>query len=172
MLRSSGISWDLRKNMPYDIYDKLKFHIVTARNGDSYDRYLIRLYEMRESLAIISQVINMIPKGFVQVSDKKVYPPSRSEMKLSMEAVIHHFKLFTEGYTLPKNMVYSSVEAPKGEFGVFIVSDDTNKPARCKIKSPGFFHLASLNEMVSNHFIADVVTVVGTQDIVFGEVDR
>jgi len=172
MLRSTGISWDLRKNVSYDIYDDLKFNIITASNGDCYDRYLIRIYEMRESLYIIEQILNKIPKGAVLLQDKKITPPNRLNMKLSMEALIHHFKLYTEGFVLPKGMNYSSVEAPKGEFGVFIVSDGTNRPYRCKIKAPGFFHLQALNTMSYNHLIADVVTIIGTQDIVFGEVDR
>jgi NADH dehydrogenase I D subunit len=172
MLRSVGISWDLRKNFPYDIYDKLDFNVISSNNGDCYDRYLLRLYEMRESLRIIEQVIGKIPSGAVHIEDKKVCPPSRTEMKRSMEALIHHFKLYSEGFALPWGSVYASVEAPKGEFGIFIVSDGSNRPYRCKIKAPGFFHLQALNTMVLNHLVADVVTVIGTQDIVFGEVDR
>lgn len=172
MLRSTGVTWDLRKNLPYDIYDKLNFNVVTGINGDCYDRYLMRMYEMRESLRIINQTINNMPSGLVQIYDKKVFPPTRREMKRSMEALIHHFKLYTQGFLLPKNMSYASVEAPKGEFGIFLISDGTNRPYRCKIKSPGFFHLQALNAMAYNHMIADVVTIIGTQDIVFGEVDR
>lgn len=172
MLRSTGVTWDLRKNLPYDIYDKLNFNVITGSNGDCYDRYLMRMYEMRESLRIITQVINNMPSGLVQLYDKKVFPPTRREMKRSMESLIHHFKLYTQGFLLPKNMAYASVEAPKGEFGIFLVSDGTNRPYRCKIKAPGFFHLQALNAMSYNHMIADVVTIIGTQDIVFGEVDR
>jgi NADH dehydrogenase (ubiquinone) Fe-S protein 2 len=172
MLRSTGITWDLRKNLSYDIYDKLNFNVITGSNGDCYDRYLMRMYEMRESLRIITQVINNMPSGLVQIYDKKVFPPTRREMKRSMESLIHHFKLYTQGFLLPKNMAYASVEAPKGEFGIFLVSDGTNRPYRCKIKAPGFFHLQALNAMSYNHMIADVVTIIGTQDIVFGEVDR
>jgi len=158
--------------MPYDIYDKIDFNVVTGINGDCYDRYLLRIYEMRESLRIIEQIINNLPKGEIRIYDKKICPPSRWMMKHSMEALIHHFKLFTEGFSLPKLMAYASVEAPKGEFGIFMVSSGINRPYRCKIKSPGFFHLQTLNSMVFNHLIADVVTIIGTQDIVFGEVDR
>jgi len=172
MLRSTGVTLDMRKNLPYDVYDKLKFNVITSSNGDCYDRYLIRLYEMRESLYIINQIINTIPRGHVMIQDYKIVPPNRITMKKSMEALIHHFKLYSQGYALKKNMGYVSVEAPKGEFGIFIVSDGTNRPYRCKIKAPGFFHLQALNSMAFNHLIADVVTIIGTQDIVFGEVDR
>jgi NADH:ubiquinone oxidoreductase subunit D len=172
MLRSTGISCDVRKNFPYDIYDRLDFNIVTSHNGDCYDRYLIRLNEMRESLHLMNQVINKMPAGFCQIQDRKIFPPLRIVMKRSMEALIHHFKLYTEGYSLVKNKSYMGVEAPKGEFGIFIVSNGDNRPYRCKIKAPGFSHLQSINSMSYNHLIADIVTIIGTQDIVFGEVDR
>jgi len=158
--------------VPYDIYDSLTFNIITAQNGDCYDRYLIRINEMKESLKIIEQVVNNMPLGIVHLNDWKLVPPTRDFMRFNMEALIHHFKLYTEGYSLPKNYNYMSVEAPKGEFGIFMVSDDSNRPYRCKIKAPGFFHLQALNTMAVNHLIADVVTIIGTQDIVFGEVDR
>lgn len=172
MLRGSGILWDLRKTQPYEIYDKLEFNIPVGKNGDCYDRYLIRVYEMRESLKIIQQAISKIPVESSFIIDNKIIYPSRMEMKNSMEALIHHFKLFSEGFSIPSGFVYSSVEAPKGEFGVFLVSDGTNKPYRCRIRAPGFFHLQSLDFMSKGHMIADVVTIIGTQDIVFGEIDR
>lgn len=173
MLRASGISWDLRVDQPYEIYNLLKFNIPVGINGDCYDRYLIRIEEMRESLKIILQVINNIPAtGYTKENDKKILPPSRPQMKQSMESLIHHFKIFTEGFSVPKGDVYSFVEAPKGEFGVYIVANGTNRPYRCRIKAPGFFHLQALNLMSVGHMVADVVTIIGTQDIVFGEVDR
>ena len=172
MLRSTGLSWDLRKIKPYEIYDSLNFSIPVGNFGDCFDRYLIRLFEMRQSLYIIEQCLNLIPKGLVHILDRKFYVPSKSIMKYSMEALIHHFKLFTEGFKVPSGEIYCCVEAPKGEFGVYLVSDGTNKPYRCKIRSPGFFHLQGLDFMVRDHMIADVVAVIGTQDIVFGEVDR
>lgn len=172
MLRGSGVSHDLRRNCPYEIYDRLKFQIPTGENGDSYDRYCIRIQEMRESLNIISQVLNQIPSGSVKTNNQKIIPPSRALFKSSMEALIHHFKLYTEGVVVPAREVYTAVEAPKGEFGVSLISDNTSKPYRCKIKAPGFLHLQGLNMMAQNHLIADVVTIIGTQDIVFGEVDR
>jgi NADH dehydrogenase I D subunit len=173
MLRGSGISWDLRIDQPYEIYDKLNFNVSVGYNGDCYDRYLLRIEEMRESLKIILQCINKMPsEGFIKENDKKILNPTRNQMKHSMEALIHHFKIFTEGYSVPKGENYSFVEAPKGEFGIFIISNGTNKPYRCRIKAPGFFHLQALDFMVKDHMIADVVTIIGTQDIVFGEVDR
>lgn len=172
MLRGSGILWDLRKTQPYEIYDKLEFNVPIGKNGDCYDRYLIRVYEMRESLKIIQQAISKIPVESSFMLDNKLIYPSRIEMKNSMEALIHHFKLFSEGFSIPSGFVYSFVEAPKGEFGVFLVSDGTNKPYRCRIRAPGFFHLQSLDFMTKGHMIADVVTIIGTQDIVFGEIDR
>jgi NADH dehydrogenase (ubiquinone) Fe-S protein 2 len=172
MLRGSGVNWDLRKVQPYEIYQDLEFNIPVGKNGDCYDRYLIRVQEMRESLKIIFQCLNNIPVGFVKTEDKKIVAPSRAHMKSNMESLIHHFKLYTEGFSVPKNEIFVSVEAPKGEFGVFLVSDNTNKPFRCRIHAPGFMHLQGLDFMSKNHMIADVVTIIGTQDIVFGEVDR
>ena len=172
MLRGSGIAWDLRKNQPYEIYDELDFEIPVGKNGDCYDRYLIRIHEMRQSLKIIEQCINKIPLGRIKSDDHKLMPPSRANMKYSMESLIHHFKLYSEGFSVPKGETYTCVEAPKGEFGVFLVSDNTNKPYRCHIKAPGFAHLQGLNLMSKGHMISDVVTIIGTQDIVFGEVDR
>lgn len=172
MLRGSGIPWDLRKNQPYEIYEDLSFSVPVGSNGDCYDRYLIRVEEMRQSLKIIHDAINMIKPGPVKTDDYKISPPSRTEMKNSMEAVIHHFKYYTEGFVLPHGETYTATEAPKGEFGVYLVSNNTEKPYRCKIKAPGFGHLQALDDMSKGHMIADVVTIIGTQDIVFGEIDR
>lgn len=172
MLRGCGTPWDLRKNQPYEIYDKVPFKVCVGKNGDCYDRYLIRINEMRESLRIIRFCIENLPLGTIQTEDKKLTPPSRSEMKNSMEALIHHFKYFTEGFTVPKGRTYIATEAPKGEFGVFLISDGSNKPYRCKIRAPGFSHLQGLPLMAKGHMLADLVTIIGTQDIVFGEVDR
>ena len=172
MLRGSGVFWDLRKSQPYEIYDKLKFDIPVGTNGDCYDRYLIRVYEMKESLKIIEQCLNFIPTGYVKTNDFKISPPSRVDMKQSMEALIHHFKMYTQGVVVPTSETFIGTEAPKGEFGVYLISDNTNKPYRCKIKAPGFNHLQALDFMSKEHLIADVVTIIGTQDIVFGEVDR
>jgi NADH dehydrogenase (ubiquinone) Fe-S protein 2 len=172
MLRGSGVYWDLRKSQPYEIYDKLKFEIPVGTNGDCYDRYLIRVFEMKESLKIIEQCLNSMPLGYIKTNDFKVSPPVRSEMKQSMEALIHHFKMYTQGVIIPSSETYIGTEAPKGEFGVYLISDGTNRPYRCKIKAPGFNHLQALDFMSKGHLIADVVTIIGTQDIVFGEVDR
>lgn len=172
LLRGSGISWDLRKVQPYEIYSKLEFEIPIGKNGDCYDRYLVRIGEMRQSNNIILQCINQLPEGIVKTDDKKLTPPSRREIKNSMEALIHHFKLYSKGFNVEPNEAYVSTEAPKGEFGVYLVSDGSNKPYRCKIKAPGFAHLQGLNFMTQGHMIADVVTIIGTQDIVFGEIDR
>lgn len=172
MLRGSGFAWDLRKSQPYDVYDKMDFDIPIGKNGDCYDRYLLRVEEMYQSLKIIKQCIKEIPEGPIKTSDRKISPPPRAEMKQSMEALIHHFKLYTEGYHVPKGEVYAAVEAPKGEFGVFLVADGSNKPYRCKIKAPGFAHLQGLEFMSRGHMIADVVANIGSLDIVFGEVDR
>ena len=172
MLRASGIAWDLRKNQSYEIYDSIKFEVPIGYNGDCYDRYLIRIEEMRQSVNIIYQCLNNIPTGDIKVRNNKITQPPRSLMKTSMESLIHHFKFYSEGFTVDANEIYSAVEAPKGEFGVFLVTDNTNKPYRCKIRSPGFNHLQGLNLMVENSFIADLVTCIGTIDIVFGEVDR
>jgi len=172
LLRGSGISWDLRKNNTYEIYSNLNFNIPIGKNGDCYDRYLIRIFEMRESIKIILQCINEIPAGPYKGNDNKLFYPSRKDMKYSMEALIHHFKLFSEGFIVPAGETYTAVEAPKGEFGVLLISDNTNKPYRCHIKAPGFLHLQGLNFMSQGHMLSDVVTIIGTQDIVFGEVDR
>jgi NADH dehydrogenase (ubiquinone) Fe-S protein 2 len=172
LLRGSGISWDLRKKQPYEIYPSLDFDIFTGTNGDCYDRYIIRIKEMRESLRIVQQCLNSIPEGSVKTEDKKLTPPSRTDVKNSMESLIHHFKYYTEGVNVSKGETYTATEAPKGEFGVYLVSDGTNRPYRCKIKAPGFAHLQGLDMMSKGHMVADVVTIIGTQDIVFGEVDR
>ena len=172
LLRGSGIAWDLRKNQPYEIYEKLTFDIPLGKNGDCYDRYLIRINEMRQSVNIINQCISQLPLGVVRTNDYKLFPPSRISMKDSMDALIHHFKLYSESFAVPHNEIYVSTEAPKGEFGVFLVSNNTNKPYRCYIRAPGFAHLQGLNFMTKGHMIADVVTIIGTQDIVFGEIDR
>lgn len=172
MLRGSGVSWDLRKSQPYDGYEQFHFDIPVGTRGDCYDRYLIRVEEMRQSIAIIMQCLNAMPTGPIKVDDKKVTPPSRSHMKKSMESLIHHFQFYTEGFAVRSNETYTAVEAPKGEFGVYLVSNGTNRPYRCKIRAPGFAHLQGLNLMTKGHMLADVVTMIGTQDIVFGEVDR
>ncbi len=172
MIRGSGIAWDLRKNQPYEIYDELDFDIPIGKNGDSYDRYLIRVCEMYESLKIIKQCLVLMPEGEIFCDDPKICPPKRSQMKNSMESLINHFKLFTEGYHVNAGEAYGCVEAPKGEFGVYIISDGSNKPHRCRVRAPGFAHLQGLEFMVKGHLLADVVTVISTQDIVFGEVDR
>jgi NADH-quinone oxidoreductase subunit D len=172
MIRGSGIAWDLRKSQPYEIYAELDFDIPVGKNGDSYDRYLIRVAEMRESIKIIKQCLEKMPEGEIMTSDTKIAPPKRAEMKHSMEAMINHFKLFTEGYHVPAGESYSCVEAPKGEFGVYIISTGGNKPHRCRVRAPGFAHLQALDFMVKGHMLADVVTIISTQDIVFGEVDR
>ena len=172
MLRGSGIAWDLRKTQPYDVYSKLDFEIPIGTKGDCYDRYLVRVEEMRQSLRLIFQCLNQMPSGLIKSDDKKLTPPSRSQMKESMESLIHHFKLYSEGFSVPSSEIYQAVEAPKGEFGVYLVSNGTNRPYRCKIRAPGFAHLQSLDFMSKHHMLADVVTIIGTQDIVFGEVDR
>ncbi len=172
MLRGSGVAWDLRKSQPYDCYNQLDFKIPIGKNGDCYDRYLCRIEEMRESVNIINQCIVKIPKGPVKTQDAKVTPPPKKELKNSMEALIHHFKLFTEGYRVDKDEIYSSVEAPKGEFGVYLISDGSNKPYKCKIKAPGFSHLQAMDYLIKGHMLADVPAVLGSMDIVFGEVDR
>src|SRR5690606_4355329 len=174
MLRGSGIVWDLRKQQPYEVYDRLDFDIPIGTNGDCYDRYLVRVEELRQSTRIIKQCVEWLKKnpGPVVSDDRKVVPPRRIEMKDDMESLIHHFKRFTEGYTVPEGEGYAAVEAPKGEFGVYLISDGANKPYRVKVRAPGFPHLAAMNEMVQGHMLADVVAVIGTQDIVFGEIDR
>lgn len=174
MLRGSGIAWDLRKKQPYEVYDKMEFDIPVGVTGDCYDRYLVRVAEMRESNKIIKQCVKWLKEnpGPVITDDHKVAPPSREDAKSNMEALIHHFKLFTEGYSVPAGESYTAVEHPKGEFGIYMVSDGANKPYRLKVRAPGFSHLASLDEMAKGHMIADVVSIIGTQDIVFGEIDR
>lgn len=172
MLRGSGLPWDLRKFQPYEIYSTLNFSIPVGTNGDCYDRYLIRIEEMRQSLHIINQCIQSIPTGSIKIANSKFVAPVRQEIKNSMEAVIQHFKFYSEGIVLPYGETYTATEAPKGEFGVYLISNNTEKPYRCKIKAPGFTHLQALNEMSKGHMIADVVTIIGTQDIVFGEIDR
>jgi len=174
MLRGSGVAWDLRKKQPYEVYGDLDFDIPVGKTGDCYDRYLVRVEEMRQSNRIIKQCVQWLKgnPGPVTVANQKLVPPSRVAMKDDMEALIHHFKLFTEGFCLPKGEAYAAIEHPKGEFGVYLVSDGANKPYRLKIRAPGFAHLASFNEMVKGHMLSDVVAVIGTQDIVFGEIDR
>jgi len=174
MVRGSGIAWDLRRNQPYECYNDFEFDIPLGKNGDCYDRYLCRMQEMRESTKIILQAVEKlrVTPGPVMTEDNKVAPPRRAEMKRSMEALIHHFKLYTEGFRTPEGEVYASVEAPKGEFGVYVVSNGTNKPYRCKIKAPGFSHLAAMDWMNRGHQLADVSAILGSLDIVFGEVDR
>jgi NADH-quinone oxidoreductase subunit D len=174
MLRGSGVAWDLRRMQPYEVYDRLDFEIPVGRNGDSYDRYLVRIEEMRQSNRIVRQCIDWLRAnpGPVMVDNHKVAPPSRVAMKSNMEELIHHFKLFTEGFHVPEGEAYAAVEHPKGEFGIYLVSDGANKPYRLKIRAPGFPHLQALDEMARGHMLADVVTIIGTQDIVFGEIDR
>ena len=172
MVRGSGIAWDLRKSQPYEVYDQLDFDIPLGKNGDCFDRYLCRVEEMRQSVRLIEQCLEKMPGGPVSSTDRKIVPPSRGEMKSTMEALIHHFKLFTEGYHVSAGEVYAAIEAPKGEFGVYLVADGTNKPYRCKIRAPGFAHLQGLDFMTKGHMLADSVAIIGSQDIVFGEVDR
>lgn len=172
MLRGSGLAWDLRKSNPYDIYNEVEFDVPVGNGGDCYDRYLVRIEEMYQSLKIIKQVMEKMPEGTVKTDDPKMNPPKRSDMKESMEAMINHFKLYTEGYNVPKGEVYAAVEAPKGEFGVYLYADGSNKPYRCRIKAPGFAHLAAMDYMAKGHSMADVVALISTMDIVFGEVDR
>jgi NADH-quinone oxidoreductase subunit D len=172
MLRASGLAWDLRKAQPYMVYDRMNFDIPIGKNGDCYDRYLVRMEEMRQSLRIIRQCIAEIPDGPHCSIDRKITPPPRAEMKRSMEALIHHFKLYTEGFHVPAGETYTAVEAPKGEFGVYLVSDGTNKPYRCKIRAPGFAHLQAMDFCSRGHMLADSVAILGSMDIVFGEIDR
>jgi NADH-quinone oxidoreductase subunit D len=172
MLRGSGVPWDLRKSQPYDVYGRMDFDIPVGKTGDCFDRYLVRVEEMRQSLRIIKQCIEEMPGGPVRTQDNKIAPPSRGEMKQSMEALIHHFKLYTEGYRVPAGETYTAVEAPKGEFGVYLVADGTNKPYRCKIRAPGFAFLQATDFLSKGHMLADMVAIVGSMDIVFGEIDR
>jgi len=171
-LRASGVAWDLRKSQPYDVYAKMDFDIPVGKTGDCYARYLVRMEEMRQSLRIMQQCLRDMPEGAIKTNDYKVTPPPRAEMKNSMEALIHHFKLFTEGYHVPAGETYTAVEAPKGEFGVYLVADGTNRPYRCHIRAPGFAHLQALDFMSKGHMLADVVANIGSLDIVFGEIDR
>ncbi|MBT4911479.1 MAG: NADH-quinone oxidoreductase subunit D [Alphaproteobacteria bacterium] len=172
MLRGSGVAWDLRKSQPYAIYDEVDFDVPVGKNGDCYDRYLIRVEEMKQSVRIIRQVLDNMPLGNVIIDDSRFYPPKRDEMKHSMEALINHFKLFTEGVRVPAGEDYTAVEAPKGEFGVYLVSDGSSKPYRCKIRAPGFSHLQGLDFMAKGHMLADLVACIATLDVVFGEIDR
>lgn len=171
-LRASGVPWDLRRAQPYEMYDQVEFNVAVGRNGDCYDRYLVRIAEMRESAKIIRQCLAKMKPGPVKVQDHKITPPTRGEMKRSMEALIHHFKLFTEGYHVPPGATYTAVESPKGEFGVYLVADGTNRPYRCKIRSTGFAHLQATEFLSKRHMLADAVAIIGSLDIVFGEIDR
>jgi NADH-quinone oxidoreductase subunit D len=172
MVRGSGIPWDLRRNQPYECYNDLEFKIPLGKNGDNYDRYLCRMEEMRESIKIMKQCLNKMPKGPVHDTSGKIVAPKRGEMKQSMEALIHHFKLYTEGFKVPEGEAYAAVEAPKGEFGVYLIADGSNKPYRCKIRAPGFAHLQAMEPLCKGHMLADVSAILGSLDIVFGEVDR
>ncbi len=172
MLRASGVPWDLRKSQPYDCYADLDFDVPIGTTGDCYARYLVRVEEMRQSCKLMKQAIERMPEGPIMVDDHKVAPPKRAEMKSTMEALIHHFKLYTEGYHVPAGETYTAVEAPKGEFGVYLVSDGTNKPYRCHIRAPGFAHLQGMDFMSKGHMLADAVSIIGSMDIVFGEIDR
>ncbi|MGH6941662.1 NADH-quinone oxidoreductase subunit D [Hypericibacter sp.] len=172
MLRGSGVPWDLRKSQPYMVYDRMKFDVPIGKTGDCYDRYLIRMEEMRQSLRIVKQCCEEMPGGPCTSDDRKITPPKRADMKRSMEALIHHFKLYTEGFHVPPGETYTAVEAPKGEFGVYLVSDGSNKPYRCKIRAPGFTHLAAIDYCSRGYMLADSVAILGSMDIVFGEIDR
>jgi NADH:ubiquinone oxidoreductase subunit D len=172
LLRSTGFFWDLRKTQPYDVYDEIDFDVPVGTKGDCYDRYCIRIEEMRQSLRIILQCLNQMPETNIKTDDRKIAPPLRAEMKSSMESLIHHFKLYTEGFSIPESEGYCGVEHPKGEFGVYLLADGINKAYRCKINAPGFVHLQALDFMAKGHLLADVVAIIGTLDIVFGEIDR
>jgi NADH-quinone oxidoreductase subunit D len=172
MLRASGVAWDLRKAQPYEVYDRMDFDIPIGRHGDCFDRYLVRMIEMRESLKIMEQCLDQMPEGPVRIKDQKITPPRRPEMKRSMEALIHHFKLYTEGFHVPAGETYAAVEAPKGEFGVYLVSDGTNRPYRCRVRASSFPHLAALEKMSKGHMLPDIPAIIGAMDIVFGEIDR
>ncbi len=172
IIRGTGIPWDLRKAQPYEIYAKLVFDIPIGRNSDCYDRYILRMEEIRQSLNLIIQCINTLPSGSTRVNDEKVIAPFHNDIKLSIEALINHFKLYSEGFIVPSLSIYNAIEAPKGEFGVYIIADNTNKPYRCKVRAPGFFHLQGINFIARDHLLSDLVTIIGTQDIVFGEIDR
>jgi NADH-quinone oxidoreductase subunit D len=172
MLRASGVPWDLRKSQPYEVYERMDFDIPVGRHGDCFDRYLVRMAEMRESLKIMAQCIEQLPKGPIKIQDHKISPPKRAELKRSMESLIHHFKLYTEGFHVPAGETYAAVEAPKGEFGVYLVSDGTNRPYRCRIRASSFPHLAALEAMSKGHMLPDIPAIIGSIDIVFGEIDR
>lgn len=172
MLRGSGVAWDLRKSQPYEIYEELEFDIPIGKHGDCYDRYLVRVAETYQSINLIKQCLNKMPEGPVKVDNGKITPPKRAEMKHSMEALIHHFKLYTEGYHVPEGEVYAAVEAPKGEFGVYLFANGSNKPYRCRLRAPGFAHLQALEFLSKGHMLADIVTIIGSLDVVFGEIDR
>jgi NADH-quinone oxidoreductase subunit D len=172
MLRGSGVAWDLRKAQPYMVYDQLDFDIPIGKNGDCYDRYLVRVEEVRQSLRIIDQCLDKMPDGPILYRERKIAPPTRGEMKRSMESLIHHFKLYTEGFHVPAGETYTAVEAPKGEFGVYLVADGSNRPYKCKIRAPGFPHLQAMDYMCKGHMLADSVAILGSMDIVFGEIDR
>lgn len=172
MLRASDVPWDLRKAQPYEVYGDLDFDVPVGKHGDCYDRYLVRVAELRQSVKLVKQCLDQMPQGPVMSEDRKVVPPPRAEMKSSMEALIHHFKLYTEGYRVPAGETYTAVEAPKGEFGVYLVSDGSNKPYRCKIRAPGFAFLQGMDFMAQRHMLSDVVAIIGSMDIVFGEIDR
>jgi NADH-quinone oxidoreductase subunit D len=172
MLRASGLPWDLRKSQPYEVYDRMDFDIPVGRHGDCFDRYLVRMVEMRESLKIMAQCLEQLPAGPIKIPDQKITPPKRAELKRSMEALIHHFKLYTEGFHVPAGETYAAVEAPKGEFGVYLVSDGTNRPYRCRIRASSFPHLAALDAMSKGHMLPDIPAIIGSIDIVFGEIDR
>jgi NADH-quinone oxidoreductase subunit D len=174
MLRGSGVEWDLRKNQPYEVYEQLNFKVALGKNGDSYDRYLVRIKEMREANNIIRQTVTWLKNnlGPIMLDNHKIVPPKREALKSDMESLIHHFKLFSEGYCLPVGEAYAAIEHPKGEFGIYLISDGANKPYRLKIRAAGFPHLAAIDFMTRGHLLSDVVTIIGTQDIVFGEVDR
>jgi NADH-quinone oxidoreductase subunit D len=172
MLRASGLPWDLRKSQPYEVYERMDFDIPVGRHGDCFDRYLVRMAEMRESLRIMAQCLEQLPTGPIKIPDQKISPPRRAELKRSMESLIHHFKLYTEGFHVPAGETYAAVEAPKGEFGVYLVSDGTNRPYRCRIRASGFPHLAALEMMSKGHMLPDIPAIIGSIDIVFGEIDR
>lgn len=172
MMRASSLAWDLRKSQPYEIYEELEFDIPVGKHGDCYDRYLVRMEEMRQSLKLCHQCLERLPEGPIMIDNRKIAPPKRHTIKMSMEDMIHHFKLYTEGFRVPEGEVYVAVEAPKGEFGVYLVSDGSNKPYRCKIRAPGFAFLQATNEMCKGHMLADAAAILGSMDIVFGEIDR